>query len=884
MRETPGMTTDPTRGGRGPPAAITIVVNGRRHSLDISGGSSLLSLLREDLGLVGAKYGCGEGVCGACTVLLDGEPVRSCVVPAEVAAGRSVTTVEGLAAAGRLQPVQQAFGEVAAMQCGYCTPGMIMAATALLAANPDPDEPQIAAALSGNVCRCCTYPRIVRAVRRAALSRAPSDRSAAQPDEPCLGRPTEPWNLVRSSERDWFVVLPDGMVVVVEAEPSGGSWSTSGEAWLHVDAHGFVTAFTGKVDVGQDNRTALSLLVAEELRVPFETVRLVMGDTDLCPYDLGTFGSRSIVDVGPLLRAAAAAAATLLRRAAAEHWSADPAGLEVDGGTVRERAGGRSIAYGELVRGERRVEIASVGTPLTPPRSWRIAGKRAPRRAALEIVTGAARYPTDLTRAGLLHGKILRPPGYGARLLSLDLSGARELAEVTVVEEGPFVGVAAPDPGTAERALRAIQAEWELEPQPSEHDLVEHLRSHPIEAEGWDGPFHEEVGDVEEALAEASVRLERTYTTAFIAHMPLETRAALADWDGDRLTVWMGTQRPFGVREQVALELGIPEEQVRVIAPTAGGGFGGKHTGEVAIEAARLARATGRPVKVRWSREEELSWGYVRPAAVIDVRSGANSDGTITAWALRNLNSGTAGILSPYTIPNQRIDFQPAASPLRQGSYRALAATANHFARESHLDELADCIRVDPLELRLRHLRDERLADVFRAAAERAGWDARSRGEGVGVGIAGGVEKDSRVATCAEVQVDGDGRLEIRRIVTAFDCGPVVDPDNLVNQIEGATVMGLGAALFEAVHFADGRILNASLSQYRVPRFTDVPPIDVVLLDRPDADPAGAGETPIVAVAPAIANAIFAACGTRIRSLPLAPAGIVAGSAAAGSG
>jgi isoquinoline 1-oxidoreductase len=290
-----------------------------------------------------------------------------------------------------------------------------------------------------------------------------------------------------------------------------------------------------------------------------------------------------------------------------------------------------------------------------------------------------------LTRAGLLHGKILRPPGYGARLLSLDLSGARELAEVTVVQEGPFVGVAAPDPGTAERALRAIQAEWELEPQPSEHDLVEHLRSHPIDAEGWDGPFHDEVGDVEGALAEASVRLERTYTAAFIAHMPLETRAALADWDGDRLTVWMGTQRPFGVREQVALELGIPEEQVRVIAPTAGGGFGGKHTGEVAIEAARLARASGRPVKVRWSREEELSWGYVRPAAVIDVRSGANSDGTITAWALRNLNSGTAGILSPYTIPNQRIDFQPTASPLRQGSYRALAATANHFARESHI-------------------------------------------------------------------------------------------------------------------------------------------------------------------------------------------------------
>ena len=817
---------------------VTLTVNGVAREIASEPERSLLAVLREEFDLTGAKYGCGEGACGACTVLVEGEPVRACVLPIGEADGRSVTTVEGLAADGLLQ---QAFVDEAALQCGYCTPGMIMAATALLAANPDPDDAQIAKALSGNVCRCCAYPRIVRAVRRAA-SGVPSDRSAAQPDEPEFPRPAVPWNLVSSSERDWFAVLPDGLVVVVEAPPAGGAWSTSGEAWLHVDADGFVTAFTGKVDVGQDNRTALSMLVAEELGVPLESVRLVMGDTDLCPYDMGTFGSRSIVDVGPLLRAAAAAAAT--------H---------------------------QVVPGERRVEIASADTPLAPPSSWRVAGQRAPRRSALGLVTGAARFPTDLTRPGLLQGKILRPPAYGARLLSLDTSGARELAEVTVVEEGSFVGVAAPGPGAAERALKAIKAEWELEPQPGEPELVEHLRSHPIEGEGWDGPFHEEAGDVEAALAEASVRLERTYTTAYIAHMPLETRAALAEWDGDRLTVWTGTQRPFGVREQLALELGIDEEQVRVIAPTAGGGFGGKHSGEVAVEAARLARASGRPVKVRWSREEELSWGYVRPAAVIDVRSGAGSDGTITAWAFRNVNAGTAGILSPYAIPNRRVDFQPAASPLRQGSYRALAAAANHFARESHVDELAAAVGADPLEFRLRHLQDERLADVFRAAAERAGWEARSRGEGVGLGIAGGVEKDSRVATCAEVHVDGDGRLEIRRIVTAFDCGPVVDPDNLVNQIEGATVMGLGGALFEAVHFADGTILNAQLSQYRVPRFTDVPPIDVVLLDRPDADPAGVGETPIVAVAPAIANAIFAACGTRLRSLPLAPEGIVEG-------
>jgi isoquinoline 1-oxidoreductase len=402
--------------------------------------------------------------------------------------------------------------------------------------------------------------------------------------------------------------------------------------------------------------------------------------------------------------------------------------------------------------------------------------------------------------------------------------------------------------------------------------LVDHLRSHPIEARGWEGTFHQEVGDVDRAIADADVRLSTTYTTAFIAHVPLETRVALAEWDAGRLTVWTGTQRPFGVRSELAAALGVPESDVRVIVPDAGGGYGGKHSGEVAVEAARLARAAGAPVKVRWSREEEFTWAYVRPAAVIDVRSGIRG-GALTAWAFTTLNAGAAGIASPYAIPNQRIEFRPADAPLRQGSYRALAATANHFARESHMDEVAHEVGTDPLELRRRHLDDDRLIAVLEAAAERSGWggDDGSRA----LGIAGGLEKDAYVATCAELRVEDDGRLRLLRLVTAFDCGAIVDRDNLVNQVEGATVMGLGGALTEAIRFSDGRILDPCLSRYPVPRFTDVPPIEVVPLDRPDVPSAGAGETPIVAVAPAIANAIFAACGARARSLPLAPDGIV---------
>jgi isoquinoline 1-oxidoreductase len=350
---------------------------------------------------------------------------------------------------------------------------------------------------------------------------------------------------------------------------------------------------------------------------------------------------------------------------------------------------------------------------------------------------------------------------------------------------------------------------------------------------------------------------------------------ALAEWDGARLTVWSGTQQPFGVRRELAEALGVPEAHVRVIVPDTGGGFGGKHGGEVAAEAARLSRASGRPVKVRWSREEEFTRGYLRPAAVIDVRSGARRESVITAWELRNTNSGAFGVVGPYEIPNQRIDFQPADSPLPQGSYRALAATANHFARESHMDELAHALGIDPLALRLTHLRDERLAAVFHAAAERMDWAHGSRELGFGVGIAGGVEKGARVATCVAVRVGDDRHLEILRIVTAFECGAIVNPDGLTNQIEGATVMGLGAALFEAIHFEAGAIQNASLTDYRVPRITDVPPIEVVLLDRRDLPSAGGGETPIIAIAPALANAIFAATRVRLRSLPLVPDGVI---------
>ena len=488
-------------------------------------------------------------------------------------------------------------------------------------------------------------------------------------------------------------------------------------------------------------------------------------------------------------------------------------------------------------------------------------------------MTGAKRFPSDVSRPGMRHGQVLRPPALGADLRSVDL--AEVAAEgVSVVHEGSFVGVVATTEAEALRALARVRAKWALPVEPGEADLEAHLRAHPVEDEGWEGGFHRESGNIERALATAPVHLEATYQTAYIAHAPMETRVAVAEWSDDRrITIWTGTQVPFGVREEVAAALKVREEAVRVIVPDFGGGFGGKHAGEVALEAAFLARAVGAPVKVRWSREDEFRHGYLRPAAIIDVHAGADRDGSLTAWQMTNLNSGSFGLVGPYDVPNQRLEYQAADSPLRQGSYRGLAATANHFARESAMDELAVALEIDPLELRLGHLGDERLAAAFRAAAERIDW-TRQRDRHIGVGLAGGIEKDARVATAVELRVGDDRRPALERIVTAFDCGRIVNPDALMNQIQGAITMALGGALFEAVHFERGGILtNASLTEYRVPRITDLPEIEVVLLDRPDLPSAGAGETPIIALAPAIANAIFDATGIRLRALPLIPEG-----------
>ena len=663
---------------------------------------------------------------------------------------------------------------------------------------------------------------------------------------------------------------------------SGNNLPQEISAWIHIDEAGKVTVLTGKVEFGQNARTSLTQAVADELHVPISSIQMVMGDTELVPFDMGTFGSRTTPTMAPQLRRAAAAAREMLIAMAAEQLKLQPNDLRLIDARFVNHDKSKTLTLAEVAHGRKLVKIIPENIAITPAANWTIAGTSVTKVDAVDFVTGRHRYTCDLKRDGMLYGKIVRPATFNAVLRSVNTKPAEAIPGVKVVIDGNFVGVAAPDPQTAINAANAVVVDWQSTPQPSNAELFERLRKTASSDGGRGRGGSRPQGSISDGLAMADKKLESTYSVEYIAHAPLEPRAAVAEWTSDKLTVWTGTQRPFGVRGELAEAFHIPEDKIRVIVPDTGSGYGGKHTGECAVEAARLARAAGKPVKLVWTRAEEFTWAYFRPAGVIDVKSGVKADGTITAWEFHNYNSGSAGIQIKYDIPNTDIQFHQSDSPLRQGSYRGLAATANHFARECHIDELANAVKMDPLEFRLKNIKDQRLRAVLEAATKAFGWSKTRAANGRGFGLSCGFEKGSYVATCAEIAIEPDAKngknsqVRIVRVVEAFECGAVVNPLQLKNQIEGAIVQAVGGALFEAIQFANGKILNGHFADYRVPRFGDAPQVEVVLVDRKDLPSEGAGETPIVGLAPAVGNAIFNATGLRLRSLPLVPNGIPA--------
>jgi isoquinoline 1-oxidoreductase len=676
--------------------------------------------------------------------------------------------------------------------------------------------------------------------------------------------------------REFLEVTGAGLLISCFSSPAEGQRGAAEatlEARIHLGEDGTVTVLSGKVEEGQGPRTELAMAAAEELGIGLDRVRMQMADTDLTPSDGTTAGSRTTPGNVPPMRRAAAAARELLLATAARRWQVDRAQVRMSDGVAVGPDGSKKFTYVDLARSADFAAAAKgalgPGIELTPVKDWRILGTPHHRLNANDIVTGAHRFPSDTQRPNMLHGCMLRPPSYGATLESVDTAAAKKMPGVTVVSDGEFTGCAAPTAFAARKAVAQLAqgAKWRAKEHPPSGTLFENLKQHAT-GEGRAGGR----GSIEQGLAQASKRFESSYRVAYVQHAPMEPRAAVAEWQDGKLTVWTGTSNPFSVRDQLAQALSLKPDRVRVIVPDMGGGFGGKHTGEAAVEAARLAREAGRPVSLRWTRAEEFTWAYFRPAALIEIAAGLDNKGAITAWDFGNYNSGTSALDCPYRIPNVRTRYVPCDAPLRQGSYRCLAATANNFARESFIDELAAAAAADPLEFRLAHLDNARMRDVLQAAATRFGWAARrkKRQPNRGVGLACGTEKGSVVAACAEIEVDrAGGELRLVEICQAFECGPVLNPAGLRSQVEGCIMMGLGAALREEIQFENGRITNGSFARYRVPRFRDVPKMDVLLLERKDLEPVGAGETPIIVVAPAIANALFHATGERVKSMPI---------------
>jgi nicotinate dehydrogenase subunit B len=658
--------------------------------------------------------------------------------------------------------------------------------------------------------------------------------------------------------------------------PTRQAGPTDFNAYLRIGADGRVTCFAGKVELGQGAGTVLALILAEELDVAYDSVDMVLSDTDLCPYDMGTFGSMNVPVLGPAMRGAGAEARAVLLQMAAEQLGVPAERLQVKAGVVSDPAApGKRVTYGQLVQGKR-IERHLEKVATKPVKTYSVVGHPATRKDALEKITGKAKYSGDFMFPGLLHARLVRLPAYGAKLKDVDTSAAEKFG-AKVVKDGDLVAVLHERPDLADRALAMVKAHFEM-PQPSVDDksIFDHL----LKTAPRPQPAGRPAGDVAEGEKLATAIVEETYLNSYVAHAPMETHTATAVIENGKATVWASTQAPFMLKPQLAQAIGLPQDKVRIIAPYVGGGFGGKTAGPQAVEAARLAKATGKPVQVMWNREEEFFFDTFRPAAVVKIRSGLNSAGKIVLWDCSVVGAGDREAQPFYVIPNQRTvsaggwmgGNPPGMNPFEVGAWRAPSVVTNTFARESHMDILAAKAGVDPLEFRLNHLSDARMRRVLETLAKQFGWKAGKGSTGRGVGVACGMYSNAYSATMAEVAVNKTtGHVQVKRVVSAIDVGLVVNPDGLRQQMEGAITMGLGYALTEEVRFKDGVVRDHNFDSYQIPRFSWLPKIETILVDNPENPALGAGEPPIITIGAVLANAIYDAAGVRLLQLPMTP-------------
>ena len=683
--------------------------------------------------------------------------------------------------------------------------------------------------------------------------------------------------------RRFLEVLGGGLTVfftidltaVFPADDQRG-YPTDLNAYLRVGEDGRVSLFTGKIEMGQGVYTSLAQMLAEELDVPLRAIDPVLGDTDLCPWDMGTFGSMSTRFFGPPLRRAGAEAREALLELAADRLYVPITRLDTREGRVFDsRDPDTSITYGALVRGRRLERQATGEARLEPMAEHTVCGVPTPRLDGEQKVTGEARYAGDIRVPDMLFAAILRPPAHGARLVEVDTGGAEAVAGARVVREGELLAVLHELPDRARAALARVDARWDVpEPTVDNRTIFEHL-----DREMGDPRTVSEGGSLERGRGLAGRIFESTYYNEYVAHAPIETHTAVAWPEGDGIRVWASTQTPFPARDEIARALGMEPEKVRVMTPFVGGGFGGKTYDLQAVEAARLARSVGRPVQVAWTREEEFFHDQFRPAGLVRITSGVDDRGRPVLWDLETVGAGPGGSELRYRIPHHREVSrggwqgpQPG-HPLAVGAWRAPSANTNYFAVESQIDMMAAAAAVDPVTYRLDHLADDRAVRTLRAAVERFGGELEPAPSGRGIGVAVALEVGTWVAAIARVDVDREsGAVTVERIVCAQDMGEVINPRGAVLQAEGGLTMGLGYVLAEEVRFEGGAVVDENFGSYRLPRFSWVPEIDVVLVDNPELAPQGGGEPSITTMGAVVANAIHDATGARVRHLPMTQA------------
>ena len=880
---------------------ITLRINNVQKTFTVDPSTPLLYILRNEYKLCSPKYGCGLEQCGACKVLIDGDAVPTCQLPVMDVVDSEITTIESMSSDDQLHPIQVAFMEEQAAQCGMCTAGMMSAAIALKSQFENPSDNDIRQAMERHLCRCGVYDRVHRAIRSY------------------FGTPVEQPNyeVIQMQSLTQSPWASDDLPRSIQNDPNL-------DRWISINSDGTITARSGKVELGQGIKTALAQIVAEELDVDISRIQLMTADTEQSANEGGTTGSMSVEMSGHALRVAAASARHTLIQLAFEELEAQSSisELVIKNGTITDPTTGRSITYAKLMGGKRFGQIITGQPPLKTQDSYQVVGDAHPRIDLRAKLTGQPVYVQDLVLPDMLHARVLRPPTYHARLAHLDNETLEALDGVlTIIQDGSFIGIVSENEAQVVSAYERAKtlAKWDYKDKlPHQETIYDDLMTTPaisnliVDGVGVDAPIPEIT-----STNNAVQTLRASYRKPYTMHASLAPSAAIALWQDNKLTVWSHTQSVFTLRDSLAQVLKLPPEAIRVIHREGAGCYGHNGADDVALDAALIAlRLPNRPISLKWMREQEHQWEPYGSAMAIETQASLDTNGKIISWnydvwsyghSTRPRGGGdTSGLLAAwhleksfepqqprpingyhfgshrnadplYNLPHKRVVRHDVPnSPLRVSALRSLGAYANVFAIESFMDELATAAQIDPLQFRLNHLDDERAIAVLEAVAKKANWQSRDQytepDTGWGIAFSQYKNRQTYAAVIVKVHVEKEtGKIRVLNGYIAADAGLIINVDGLSNQLEGGFVQAVSWSLYEAVRYDESGILSRDWETYPILRFPKAPIIETVLLNRPDQRSLGAGEATQNPTPAAIANAVYDTVGIRLCEIPFTP-------------